>query len=300
MSQEAVSPRSRFLERITSIFVKNERIRSDVMLNYYLEMTGTDYLHWGYWEDGDALDLTGVRTSQERYVDVLMSHIPSDVKTILDVGCGIGAVAKRLRAAGYDVVSMSPDPYQQQLFLERTDNKIPFVLSGFEDWEPDRQFDMILMSESVQYIPLDPSFTKARAMLRPGGYILSSDYYRLENSRGLTDRHLPSHYLQDYLEKAAEYGFSMLHEQDISKQVTPTLEYGRIVFKHYIKPTLRAQLLALEVHVPLVYRMFRRLLRLPIKGEPVETIVRNNLVPLDPELFRNYMKYMVYLFRRND
>src|SRR5690625_2597288 len=144
------------------------------MLNYYLEMTGTDYLHWGYWEDGDALDLTGVRACQERYVDVLMSHIPSDVKTILDVGCGIGAVAKRLQAVGYDVVGMSPDPYQQQLFLERTDNEIPFVLSRFEDWEPDRQFDMILMSESVQYIPLDPFFTKARAVFWPGGFMIYS------------------------------------------------------------------------------------------------------------------------------
>jgi len=268
------------------------------MLKYYLDLSGTDYLHWGYWQGEEELNLKNFQAAQERYIDHLIQFIPKDVKTILDVGCGVGGNARKLKEKGYDVVGLAPDPYQQKLFKERTGGSIPFILSTFEDYKSDKKYDMVFMSESVQYIPFDKAFAKAKEVLKDGGHILSSDYYRLENSRGVKEKHLPSFYLEDYLKKAEKFGFEKLKEEDISKNVLPTLYYGNMVFGSYIKPTLKAILLALEVHIPIVDKLMRLFFRFKVKGERIEDIIKNNVIPLKPELFQEYMKYKIFLFKK--
>lgn len=288
----------RFREKAASVFVKDEKIRPNVMLKYYLDLSGGDYLHWGYWQDGAELTRENSQLAQDRYAEKLCELIPSGVKSILDVGCGVGGNAKKLKNKGYDVAGLAPDPYQEQLFQQRTGGEIPFFLTTFQDYQPDRAFDLILMSESVQYIPLDQSFAKAKEMLPKGGYLLTSDYYRLENSRGVKEHHLPSIYLEDFLKEAAVQGFEILKQEDISKAVLPTLQYGQMLYSRYIKPTLSAQVLALKVHLPIGHKILRLLLRFRVKGETIETIIRNNLVPLRPEIFTKYMKYMMILFQK--
>ncbi|NLY88788.1 MAG: methyltransferase domain-containing protein [Firmicutes bacterium] len=285
-------------EKLASVFIKDEKIRPNVMLKYYLDLSGTDYLHWGYWEEGAELSLENFQAAQDRYAEELFKLIPPGVEWILDVGCGVGGNAKKLKEKGYKVAGLAPDPYQEQLFKERTGGEIPFLLTTFQDYKPERPYDLVLMSESVQYIPLDMTFVKAKEVLPTGGYLLTSDYYRLESSKGVKEHHLPSIYLQDFLEEAESQGFEILKQEDISAAVLPTLHYGQMLFSRYIKPTFSAQLLALKVHLPLGYKILKSFLRLRIKGEAIETIIRNNLVPLHPEVFSKYMKYLIILFRK--
>ncbi|NLZ44766.1 MAG: methyltransferase domain-containing protein [Clostridia bacterium] len=288
----------RFREKLASVFIKDEKIRPNVMLKYYLDLSGTDYLHWGYWEEGAALTLENFQAAQERYAGELLKLIPPGVESVLDVGCGVGGNARKLKERGYILAGLAPDPYQEQLFKERTGGEIPFFLTTFQDFQPDRLYDLVLMSESVQYIPLDRIFVKAKEVLPDGGYLLTSDYYRLENSRGVKEHHLPSVYLQDLLEEAESQGFEILKQEDISQAVLPTLQYGRMLFSRYIKPTFSAQLLALKVHLPVGYKLLRAFLRLKLKGETIERIIRNNLDPLHPEVFTKYMKYLMILFQK--
>jgi len=289
---------ARVADRLVSLFVRNEKIKPDVMLQFYLEIVGTDYLHFGIWEPGDPLDLEHVQAAQERYAKRLVSLIPEGVRSILDVGCGVGGNARKLLQCGYEVTGLAPDPYQRQLFLERTGGRIPFILSRFEDYVPDRTYDLILMSESVQYQRLEESFPNAYRALNPGGYLLTSDFYRLESARDVKDRPLPSHFLNDVLANAEAHGFELVHEEDITQETAPSLDYGKLVFERYIRPTLRLQLNALRVHLPLAYKLFRLALRLPVKGESMEKIIRNHLTPPDPELYRKHMCYRIHLFRK--
>lgn len=299
MSQATQRRRSnRIADWLGSLLVRNEKIKPDVMLKFYLDLIDTDYLHFGIWEPGDPLDLEHVQAAQERYANRLVGLIPQGVRSVLDVGCGVGGNARKLLEAGYDVTGLAPDPYQRRLFLERTGGRIPFVLSRFEDYRPDRTFDLILMSESVQYQQLDESFPNAYRALNPGGYLLTSDFYRLESAREVQSRDLPSHFLEDVLEKARICGFELIFEEDITEATVPTLEYGKMVFERYMRPIFRLQLSALEVHLPLVYKLFRLALRTRIKGEPMERIIRNHLIPPDPELYRKHMRYRIHLFRK--
>lgn len=283
---------------LVSLIVRNEKIKPDVMLKFYLDLFDTDYLHFGIWEPGDPLDLEHVQAAQERYANRLVSMIPEGVRSILDVGCGVGGNARKLLEAGYEVTALAPDPYQRQLFLERTGGRIPFILSRFEDYQPDRTFDLILMSESVQYQNLDESFPNAYRALNPGGYLLMSDFYRLESASDVQSRDLPSHLLSDVSEKARRYGFELVHEDDITEATVPTLEYGKMVYERYMRPIFRLQLSALQVHLPLIYKLFRLALRVRINGEPMERIIRNHLIPPDPEMYRKHMRYRIHLFRK--
>ena len=52
---------------------------------YFLKL---EHLHYGYWKEGLAVDIGNLRIAQDVYAKFIISHIPSGVKTILDVGCG--------------------------------------------------------------------------------------------------------------------------------------------------------------------------------------------------------------------
>lgn len=53
-------------------------------------------------------------------------------------------------------------------------------------------------------------------------------------------------------------------------------------------------------YISLSFWLFRLALRVRVKGEPVERIIRNHLVPPDPALYRTHMCYRIHLFRRRD
>ena len=89
---------------------------TDPILDYYCKITNSDYLHYGYWDVEDKLNIENLRQAQEKYIEHLISFIPKGVKTILDVGCGIGGNALRLKKEGFDVEALSPDPIQEKMF----------------------------------------------------------------------------------------------------------------------------------------------------------------------------------------
>ena len=79
----------------------------DLELFFCTEILKLTSLHYGYWEeserlteDGKKLTLDCLRGAQQKYTDMLIEAIPEDVKSILDVGCGIGDVSRALSKIG--------------------------------------------------------------------------------------------------------------------------------------------------------------------------------------------------------
>jgi len=52
---------------------------TDPILNYYCKITKSDYLHYGYWDLEDELNLENLQRAQEKYIDHL-SFIPKASK----------------------------------------------------------------------------------------------------------------------------------------------------------------------------------------------------------------------------
>lgn len=165
--------------------IERSKVRVQPVLKLYLDLSKTNYLHFGLWKKGDALTLENFQAAQERYIENLIRFIPKGVKTVLDVGCGVGGNAAKLLKLGYDVTGICPDPYQGKLFRENTKGKAGFKLTTLENFKTDRKFDLILMSESVQYIPFGEGLKKLSQLLRPTGYLLISDYFKKGEAKGV-------------------------------------------------------------------------------------------------------------------
>ena len=57
---------------------------------------GSESQHYGYWIKDMELCPQNFKKAQDNYSRLLLSAIPEDVKTVLDVGCGSGRTAEKL------------------------------------------------------------------------------------------------------------------------------------------------------------------------------------------------------------
>lgn len=215
------------MQKPKSIQIPKATRYQNAAIDYYMGLTGSDYLHYGYWEPlpamGEELTITRLRKAQEAYAAKLFSFIPESTKTILDVGCGIGGNAAYLSENGFTVEGLAPDAIQQDKFIQKTQGKVPFYLTRFEDFQTERQYDLIMFSESSQYISTDDLAQGASRLLANNGYLLIADMMRsdAEYKEGIFSN---CHVASDLQESLVKAGFNLIKSEDISKSVAPTID----------------------------------------------------------------------------
>lgn len=185
---------------------------------YFLK---TDDLHYGYWPEGLELDITNMSRAQENHSDLIISNIPEGAKSILDVGCGAGALAKRLLAKGYSVDCVSPSMLLTREAKKLTGGKAGFFESTYENVETDRKYDLVIFSESYQYINLKKSLEQTVRFLKPGGHMLICDFFETE-AKGESALG-GGHKLTDFREAVKAFPFAQVRDIDITKQTSPNL-----------------------------------------------------------------------------
>ena len=115
----------------------------DYGLLFYREVFGLDYLHFGLWQDADELTVENLKNAQVRYFEKLVSLIPGKTESILDVGCGTGVGTEILYNKDYHVEGLSPDKYQMEEFKKRLGQNAKFNLSRFDEFIPEKKYDLI-------------------------------------------------------------------------------------------------------------------------------------------------------------
>lgn len=261
------------------------RIKTSVALRVYSEVFHLDHLHYGLW-DGEPLTLDGMRSAQERYAERLARSIPEGVETILDVGCGTGSFSASLKARGYRVEGLSPDPHQQELYAARVGE--PFHLARFQDFVPERTYDLVMMSEVAQYIWL-PKFFPAVRRAAPEGYLLLADYFRVREGGELPPG--SGHPLDAFLAQAERHRCEVLEREDVTDATVPTLELASKLVDEHVEPAVAILAEALASRHPWIFALGRSLLRRRfaklIEGREY----------LDPKTFKKTRRYLVLLFR---
>ncbi len=133
------------------------------------------------------LEKTFVNTRRQaenniRILERLLGQIDLDmVEDVLEVGCGIGAVASHLaQTYGWDVTGIDLDP--EQIERARNDNAenehLKFLEAdatrlSFED----REFDMVLSLNVLHHVPdWNAALAEAGRVLRPGGLYVLYDF----------------------------------------------------------------------------------------------------------------------------
>ena len=271
----------------------------DHVLKLYSETIRSDYLHYGFWGEPNSVEIESItlqeiKNAQDRYIEHLASFIPNEVNSILDVGCGIGGNAEYLINQGYVVETLSPDDFQKSTIAEKFNNQMTFHHCKFEKFQSEKQYDLILESESACYIRINKGFEKAQETLRAGGYLLASDYFVhfRDDSKNLHLR--SSHNMEKYLSRAKAYGFELIREYDQTDNTMPTLDYGKYFIERFINPTIEYSVHSAKKNYPKTAALIGRLVAPKLEAK------KNQLDLLDSTLFRKYRKYMIYLFQKQN
>src|ERR1017187_10294452 len=154
----------------------------DIVSPYYRSLWG-EHLHHGYWIRGDE--------SKEKAQLQLIEHLAqlANVKPssdILDIGCGFGAsslyLAKHYNATvtGITISSVQVEMAIQAAAREQLDAK--FLLMDAEAMNFQKQFDVLWSVESIShYQNRQGFFASAAKLLKPGGSLAITDWFKKEN-----------------------------------------------------------------------------------------------------------------------
>ena len=226
-------------------------------LNLFNFFLGTRDLHYGLWQDDLEVCIQNLPAAQQRYSDFLISHIPEDVKRILDVGCGAGGLASELLARGFEVEGVSPSPLLSEAAQQQAGEGFKIHQGRFEDvrFDQDQKFDMVMFSESFQYINLDSVFENAMRRLNPGGYILICDFFKT----GAAGRSVigGGHSLKKFRVALENSGLEVLADEDITRETAPNLDIVDQMGRELLYPTFKLIGYAFDSNHPWLAKLFR-------------------------------------------
>lgn len=269
----------------------------DNVLKLYSKTIRSSFLHYGFWDNPsevslESLTLQDLKIAQLRYAEHLCSYIPSDVNSVLDVGCGIGGNAEYLLSKGFHVETLSPDNYQKRVISDKFNKKMIFHHTKFENYDSKKKYDLVLESESACYIKIDAGFKKAKQILNKKGYLLVSDYFVHFRDESKSPHFKSSHDMNIYLESAQKNGFELVKQYDQTDNTMPTLEYADYFLERFIKPSLDYGFYSAKKNYPTISKMIEKMI-----GSKWDK-KKQQLDLIDSKKFKKYRKYMIYLFKK--
>lgn len=217
------------------------------------------YIHYGFFPDDLEGEFWNLGKAQEEYTKNLFSKLPDKVKTILDVGCGTGMVAKRLVEKGYDVECISPSSVLAQMAHENAPT-VTVHECKFEDFVPNKKYDMVLFCESYQYIKLENLFDKLKECMADDGFMMLSDMFKTKkDERGPIGG---GHFIDRHMKFCEDNGLVNVVDQDITGYIAPTFDILQSLSLDLVKPLMDNVGRVVRVNHPLLgkigYWLFKK------------------------------------------
>ena len=257
---------------------------------YFLKM---EHLHYGYWPDDLDVDITNVRFAQEEYVKFLISHIPEGVKTILDVGCGAGRVARKLISMGYQVDCVSPSTHLTEEARKSVGDQSHIFNCKYQHMETDKRYDLVMFVESFQYISLLKALEQTAGFLNPGGHMLICDIFKKDvEGEG---KQKGGHLLSNFFKLIETCPFKLVEDIDITEQTAPTMDVLNDILVHVGKPVMNSVNEFLADRYPKIYKLVTWKFR-----EDIEKLnEKYSGGSRTAEQFKKYKSYRLMLYRKN-
>ncbi len=267
---------------------------NDIALRLFQRLYGVEHLHYGYFKKGLKPQIENIAKAQEEYVKVLLSHVPASAKVVFDVGCGTGGVASKLIKKKKQITCLAPDPFLIEKVVENTDGKVATITDLYEnvDHLPPESFDLVLMSESCQYIKIEEGWQQNDRYLKPGGHVLIADFFRIKEA----DEHYTSksgHNLEKFKERALAGGFTLKKEVDITPYVAPTMDIYQDVLDNRVFPILEAVNEVISRKFPRIHKMLSKFFAKKVG------VLRDRYSKGGSKLFSEYKRYVILLFQKS-
>ena len=202
--------------------VSSQRVGLDIGLAIGRFFLNTEDLHYGYWPKGKTATIQNFAEAQKAHSKLIIYHIPDGTQRILDVGSGSGNLALKLINKGFQVDCVIPSEFLAEQVRAKLGNQSTIHICGFEDVPESEKYDLILFSESFQYVKLGESMVKIMTMLNPGGHLLICDFFR---------RDVPGkspmgggHSWQGFQDIITKHPLKMVTDLDITEETAPTID----------------------------------------------------------------------------
>jgi len=202
------------------------------------QILAVEDLHYGLWDPDLELSLANITLAQQRYSEMLLQQMDAlladhPAPRILDVGCGTGHLLQLMIERGYAVDAVNPSatlnrqvrarlaamPHSDSTLFECDFESLP--LSSCRHY-----YDLLLFSESFQYIPLPQIFARSPLLLKPGGRLLICDFFKTDahcdgaaGDRSFSGGHL----LGQFYEQLSASPFTLLHDEDLTPRISPNI-----------------------------------------------------------------------------
>ncbi len=274
--------------------VELKEVGLDVGLAFSRHFYKSDYLHYGYWPKGLSVEPANVFEAQENYANLLLSQIPEGVKSILDVGCGSGKFAEKLLNAGYQVDCVSPSPNLTKHVRTLLGDRVEIFESRYEDVRTQKRYDLILCSESFQYLLLELAMQQTLKFLNENGYLLICDFFK----RDVPGKSPISggHQIDRFFSYMETQPFNKISDQDITKEASPSLDIMRDLIMEVIAPTWNIVAYYMISNFPIFSKLFSFALRKKIAQAHRKYLSGGT----SGEQFAHFKTYRLFLYQKTN
>ena len=212
-------------------------------------------LHFGYWPEGTSADISNIPEAQKRHTDLIFSHIPESVKNILDVGAGSGELAKKLIDQGYSVDCVSPSSFLSDTIQSKLPPQSTLYRTTLEDLETDHRYDLIVFSESFQYVKIISGLSKCDHLLNHNGHLLICDFFSIDTGSKSPLR--GGHKMSKFLETIDQFPFENIIDLDITKETAPTIGILDKLLTEFLIPSKDLSTKYLSSNFPMVTKFLK-------------------------------------------
>jgi len=182
----------------------------------------TEHLHFGYWPDDLEVSLNNLKKAQDYHSEKIIHSIPKNVKTILDVGSGSGGLAGKLVDNGYHVDCVSPSEYLSDSIEQKLKKRVTVYRSTFEDLDLQKKYDIVVFSESFQYVNIKKALNKIPLAVQEKGHVLICDFFR---KPGTGTKPLGGgHDWEVFQDNLSDYSFTEILNKDITRETARTYD----------------------------------------------------------------------------
>ena len=126
---------------------------------------------------------TGSWNHNNHYHDFLLTHVPLNAVSALDVGCGSGEFARQLAILCKSVDAIDPDlqAITNGRNVSASFSNLNFYYESFEDNSfPLAHYDFVSAIASLHHMPLAPTLEKMKHLLKPNGTLAVLGLYKEE------------------------------------------------------------------------------------------------------------------------